>query len=153
MSFSFNPLTDEQISAIQNRDLLSDGVYPFTVKNAEQQHSKSGNPMLKITIGVLASENDERNIKDYLLATDQMMFKLKHFCESIGLGDKYAKGTFSETDCIGRSGKVKIGTQKGAKKEDGSGFYSDRNSVKDYVLPDSLQKPLIDPDFNDDIKF
>lgn len=155
MSFSFNPLSDEQINAIQNRGLLADGVYPFCVKSIEQRHSKSGNPMLQVRIGVLANADDERNIFDYLLATEQMMFKLKHFCESIGLEEKYAKGNFSPADCINRSGRVRIGVQKGGAKEDGSGFYPDKNSVKDYVKLDEKVAEIakVDPDFNDDIKF
>lgn len=155
MSFSFPPLSDEQINEIQNRGLLADGIYPFTVKGVEQQSSKAGNPMLKVRIGVLAEGGDERNIFDYLVAAPEMVFKIKHFCETIGLEDKYLKGNFQPNDCINRSGKVKIGIQKGAAKPDGSGFYPDKNSVKDYIKPgeEIAEKAKIDPDLNDDIKF
>lgn len=153
--FSFNPLSDEQIHAVQNRGLLEEGIYSFTVKAMEAQQSKSGNPMLKVRIGVLASEGDERNIIDYLLSSEQMMFKLKHFCESIGLEDNYLKGNLSPSDCINRSGKVRIGVQKGGAKEDGSGFFPDKNSVKDYVKVEAKAAPVVDdkPPFDDDIKF
>ncbi len=155
MSFSFNPLSDEQINALQNRDLLADGIYPFTVKSIEQQESKSGNPMLKVRIGVMPKEGEERNIFDYLVSTEQMMFKIKHFCETIGLEDKYTKGNFAPIDCLNRSGKVKIGVQKGGPKPDGSGFFPDKNSVKDYVkLGEEVAKEAkVEEEFNDDIKF
>ncbi len=151
--FSFNPLSDDQINALQNRGLLADGVYPFTVKAIEQSHSKSGNAMLKVRLGILAAEGDERNIIDYLVATEQMMFKLKHFCEAVGLEDNYAKGNFSPSDCINRSGRVRIGVQKGGAKDDGSGFYPDKNSVKDYVKLELVPKVDDKPPFDDDIKF
>jgi hypothetical protein len=158
MSFSFLPRSDDEIHAIQNRALLSDGIYPFIVKAIESQVSKSNNSMLKLKIGVIDAKGEERNIIDYLLGTDQMIYKLKHFCESIGMEDKYAKGNFEPQDCINRSGKVKIGVQKGAPKPDGDGFYPDKNSVKDYVKGDVEPKKAekaekAKDDFNDDIKF
>jgi hypothetical protein len=155
MTFLFNPLSDDQINAIQNRTLLADGIYPFVVKNVEQQVSKSSIAMLKVKLVVVAAENDMRVIFDYLLATEQMMFKLKHFCESIGIADKYEKGSFEPSDCIERSGKVKIGVQKGAAKDDGSGFYPDKNSVKDYVKSEGTGTPKekVPKEFDDDILF
>lgn len=150
MTFLFNPLSDEQINAIQNRALLTDGIYPFVVKSVEEQCSKSGILMLKVRLAVVASEHDIRTIIDYLLATEQMMFKLKHFCETIGIADKYEKGGFEPSDCINRSGKVKIGIQKGAAKDDGSGFYPDKNTVKDYVKSDEISSPKAKSDEPDD---
>lgn len=150
MSFAFNPLTDEEINVLQNRHLLPDGIYHFFVKNIEQQQSRVGNPMLKVTLGVVAKPGDQRNIIDFLLTTEQMMFKLKHFCESIGLSEQYAQGKFELNDCINRSGKVKIGVQKGAAKDDGSGFFPDKNCVKDYVKPENVMPKVVTPAFKDD---
>lgn len=132
-AFSFAPKTDAEIHAIQNRGLLPEGVYPFTVKEVAAQVSKSNNPMLKIRIGVVDKDGSERSIVDYLLGTEQMIYKLKHFCDTIGFEEEYAKGTFDPTKCLKRSGEVRIGVQKGNPKEDGSGFYPDKNVVKDYV--------------------
>lgn len=155
MTFLFNPLSDDQINAFQNRALLPDGIYPFVVKAVEPQVSKSSIPMLKVKIVVVASDTDFRTIFDYLLTTEQMMFKLKHFCEAIGIEDKYNKGGFEPSDCIERSGKVKIGIQKGAAKDDGSGFYPDKNTVKDYMKSEEVNSPKTkaSDEFNDDILF
>lgn len=155
-SFSFSPKSDAEIHAIQNRGLLADGIYAFTVKEVKQEVSKSNNAMLKVRIGVLESDGSERNIVDYLLATDQMIYKLKHFCDAIGFEAEYAKGAFDVTKAVNRSGQVKIGVQKGNAKEDGSGFYPDKNSVKDYVkAAEQVQKKAVenDPTLNDDINF
>jgi hypothetical protein len=152
MSFNFKPMSDQEIDAYLNRELLKEDVYPFMVKGVEQKISNSGNPMLKIHLGVM-HEGEERNIIDYLVATDQMMFKIKHFCEAIGVEDLYNSGTISPDACLKRSGKAKIGIQKGGPKENG-GFYPDKNSVKDYIKCEVSQIKKPDQDeFNDDIKF
>lgn len=152
--FSFDSKTDEEIQEIQNRKLLADGEYPFIVKSYEHKISKTGNPMLEILLGVLDNEGHERNIKDFLLATDTMIFKLKHFCETIGLHQEYAAGKFDPEKCIRRTGKCIIGLQKGNEKPDGSGYYPDRNNIRDYVKVEiKKDTPPFDPDLNDDIKF
>jgi hypothetical protein len=148
--FSFDSKTDEQIADIQNRKLLTDGIYPFIVKTYEPRISKTGNSMLEIMVGVLDSEGNERNIKDFLLATDTMIFKLKHFCEAIGMHKEYAAGRFDPAKCLGRTGKCVIGLQKGNEKPDGTGYYPDRNSIKDYVKAEMVEDK---PPFDDDIKF
>lgn len=156
MSFSFAPKNDEEIHAIQNQGLLPEGVYPFQVKAVEQLVSKTGNSMLKIRLSVLEKDGSSRTIFDYLVATDQMIFKLKHFCEAIGLEDKYSKGCFEPQDCLERSGSAFISVQKGSAKPDGSGNYPDKNQVKDYVKANEVAKPkaaAVDKDFDDDIKF
>ena len=151
MSFNFNALSNEQINDLQNEDLLPEGDYSFTVITTEEQFSKSGNSMLKVRLKIVSAEHGERTIYDYLVNTPKMMFKIKHFCEAIGLEEQYSKGNFSANDCIDRSGKVTIGVQKGNAKPDGSGFYPDKNSVQDYVKSDSVVvKKAPAEDFHDD---
>ncbi len=131
MVFAFSPKSDQEIDAIQNRGLLADGIYPFQVAEIISRTSKSNNPMLEVKLKV-RDGNDVRLITDYLLTSDTMIFKLKHFCEAIGLLPEYEKGQLDPKACLNRSGSVKIGTQKGNPKPDG-GFYPDKNNVKDYA--------------------
>jgi hypothetical protein len=148
--FLFNPKTDEEIHAIQNQGLMADGIYSFRVKAVTTSQSKSGNNMLEVVLGVMDNDSNERNIRDYLVATDKMIFKTKHFCEAIGFEKEYASGKFDPMKCIDRSGKLVIATQKGGAKDDGSGYYPDKNIVRDYVK----SEPIAANDFlNDDIKF
>lgn len=154
MSFCFTPLSDAELNELQNRDLLPDGNYAFIVRGAEYQTSGKGNPMLKIKLGVLATPHNEHVIFDYLMATDKMIFKLKHFCETLGLDEQYKQGNLRSEDCINKMGKVKIGRQKGSQKPDLSGYFPDKNCVRDYVKyenPAAAGKP--EPGFNDDITF
>jgi hypothetical protein len=153
MSFSFVPKTDAEIEALQNQGLLTEGTYPFQVKAIDQLISKSGNSMLKVKLSVLEKDGSARIIFDYLVAMDTMMFKIKHFCESIGLADQYSKGMFDPQECIDRSGMAILGIQKGNAKPDGTGNYADKNSIKDYVKSDKLQKAADDKMLNEDIPF
>ncbi len=149
--FSFSPKTDAEIKALQNEGLLPEGVYRFTVKGVEQTVSKTDNSMLKLRLAVYEEKGSSRTIVDYLVATDKMMFKLKHFCEAIGLEDKYAKGTFNPQDCVDRQGLALVSIQKGSAKPDGTGNYPDKNQIKDYVPANEKAAPAKFAD--DDIKF
>lgn len=132
--FSFKALSEEQIQEERNkaRGLMPVGTYPFQVKNIEAQISNSNNPMLKVTL-LFKYEGSERIVVDYLLTTTKMIFKLKHFLESIGLGAQYESETVHPEMCKFKTGQAMIDIEKGGAKPDGSGYYPDKNKVKDYV--------------------
>ena len=154
--FEFVSKSDEEIQEIQNRDLLPKGTYAFIVKEIKEGQSKKGDPMLTVRLSVIDNENRARNIFDYLVCTEKMMFKFKHFCEALGLEEDYKNNKLDTLKCIDRSGLCKVDIQKGGMKEDGSGFYPDKNSVQDYIK-ESIAKPSTEvkseTDFNDDISF
>lgn len=135
MSFPYNPMTEEQCDKERQFPLLEPGIYNFTVTKAEQKRSKSGNPMIELTLHVWDNTGKEFNVFDYLIATPNMMWKIKHFCDSVGLSQEYADGKFNEHMAVGRSGKADFIFQKGKAKE-GGGFYKDKNAVEDYVMTD-----------------
>lgn len=149
MSFSFRPRTNEEIAVLRN-NLLQPGEYPFIVKDIKPMVSKQMNPMMQVTLEVLSPAGSRHIIIDYLLDTDKMCYKIKHFLESIGLEDKYQKGHINFAECFNRAGKVDIAIQKGQPKPDGSGDYPDKNTVKDYI---KLVRVEAKDDFNDEIKF
>jgi hypothetical protein len=81
-----------------------------------------------------------------------MIFKIKHFCEAIGLEEDYTNGALNLQKMIGRSGQLKLGIQKGKKKDDSDDFYPDKNNVKDYIK--SEQKTLAnEAPLNQDVPF
>jgi hypothetical protein len=154
MSFRFTPLSDAELNELQNKDLLPDGNYAFIVKEAATQTSSKGNPMLKVILEVLASPQDKHLVTDFLTVSEKMIFKLKHFCETLGLDQQYSEGNLRPEDCIGKMGKCKIGRQKGEQKRDLSGYFPDRNCVKDYIKSvDQGSSAKVDSNFNDDITF
>lgn len=134
--FVFVPKTDMELNAIKNQGLLAEGVYDFRVKEVVCRRSKADNEMLEVRLGVLDKNGNERVLTDWLTATDKMIFKLKHFCEAIGFDAAYAQGKIDPVSCLNKAGKLTIGIQKGNAKEDGNGYYPDRNNVRDYVKAD-----------------
>lgn len=104
----FTPKTDEQI---QQDRLLPDGVYDFEVMSAEDATSKTGKDMIALTLRVFLPSGSAIQLKDWLLADDTMAWKLKKFCETIGMLEQYESGQFYAEDLDGRAGKVRIGSK------------------------------------------
>jgi hypothetical protein len=147
MAISFQPKSEDEL---KKTDLLEAGDYDFEVLSAEHAISqKSGNPMIKLKLGVYRPNGNQQWVWDYLIGSVE--FKLRHFCDTTGLLGKYQSGTLTPEDCNGRSGKVRI-----AIDEDKSGKYPPKNTVKDYVCRPA--KPITpptasEPDPNDDVPF
>lgn len=87
---------------------LEPGVYDFTVKKAEDTQSKSGNEMVALWLTVMRDDGVAVEVRDWLLPNDRGIIKIKKFCESVGLADRFAAGQFSADDCNGRSGFVRL---------------------------------------------
>lgn len=116
----FNPKTEKEI---EEGNLLENGEYGFDILIAEDTYSKKGNEMIKLKLKIYAGDSEKR-LFDYLL--EEMEFKLRHFCDSVGLLSEYNMGALTADMCIGRSGKCNI-----VKKEDK--VYGLQNVIKDYV--------------------
>jgi len=121
----------KSLEEIQIANLLPEGEYDFSVLDAENATSKSGNEMIKIKLCVYNGDK-QSNIFDYLLASFERKFR--RACESMGLLDQYMKGTIDAEDFKGRDGKVKIGIKK-------QNDYEPKNEVKDYVVDRSFKAP------------
>lgn len=147
----FTPLTEQQIKAL---GLITPGDYPFEVIAAEDKVSQSNNDMIKLTLKIWDENGKERQIDDYLL--EAMPKKFFHFCRHTGLDEKYQAGSLMAEHCIGKSGYVKIATQKGKKKDDGT-YFDDKSGVVDYLPKDTkIAKPATskaEPGLDDDLPF
>lgn len=117
----FNPKSEDDLKV----SLLKEGEYNFDVLSASDTVSKAMNPMIKICLGIYADgDTISARVYDFLLSA--MEAKLRHFCDTTGLLSVYESGSLQASDCIGRSGKVRIVVER----KDG---YSPRNTVRDYV--------------------
>lgn len=141
----FAPKTETELETMS---LLEPGIYPFQITSASNEVSKSGNDMLKLTVMIWGKDGSIHHIYDYLL--EAMSYKLRHFCESTGLMDKYDKGELYPADCMNAQGNLELIIQEGKAREDGS-RYPSRNSVKDYIKKDDTKKKGAFKD--DDIEF
>lgn len=129
MVMEFEPKTEQEVA---EGALAPAAEYDFDVLDAEDTVSKSGNPMIKVNIGLYINGVVKNRVFDYLLPA--MEAKLRHFCDTVGLLSQYEAGTLEAADCIGRSGRVKIVI------DPAKGSYPAKNSVKDYVC--RAAKPL-----------
>lgn len=122
----FVPMKEEEISKI-----FQPGIYKFTVIKAEEKESKSGNEMIKITLKMFHNEikNKTHLVDAYLMQTQPLQFLLRHFCSSVGMEEIYNMGIINESDCINRTGWVKIGIEV-----DKTGQYGDKNKVIDFIV-------------------
>lgn len=135
MSFTFTPMTDEQLNEgrpMKEFNLLPEGVYVFYIKSAEEKTASTGNPMISLVLCINDQDGFERQIFDNLVSTPKAIYKIKQFCDAVGLDEKYNAGSFCSDDCVNKNGKAKINIQKGEPKGDGS-YYKDKNVVKSYI--------------------
>lgn len=131
---NFTPKSEDEI---QRENLLPEGAYPFKVIKAEASKSKKGNDMIAIQIRVFADDGSQSTVFDYLL--EAMAFKLRHFCEEVGLLDKYEAGTLEPEDCEQREGMVQLEIQEA------DGAYRAKNNVVDYGAGDDAPSKPVPP--------
>lgn len=144
----FTPQNEEELQ--NSFKLLDSGEYDFTVVYAEDKVSTKGNDYIFLKLQVWDKDGMER-----LIFTNLAFIKLlKHFCDVVGLQDKYQTGEILAADCLGKIGRALIGFKPGDKKPDG-GYYPDKNIVEDYVNEiNSMQKNKQDNSFtSDDLPF
>jgi hypothetical protein len=120
---NFTPKTERQII----EDMLWEkGEYEFEVIAAKEGTSHQGNEMFTLKLRIADGSGRSRTLTDYLLPS--VPRKFRHAAEACGLGDKYSTGSISDTDFVGKRGKLKLGVER-----DGERKYSDKNVVVDYV--------------------
>ncbi|QGH73422.1 MAG: protein of unknown function DUF669 [Podoviridae sp. cty5g4] len=125
---NFRPMKDDEVSNSYVTILAPAGEYDFVVKKAVDSVSKSGNEMIKLEIEIHPIEGKIK-VYDYLL--EAMSFKLKHFCDAVGLTKEYESGSITAAMCSGRAGRCLIDIEV-----DKTGTYHDKNVVKDYCKAD-----------------
>lgn len=139
------PKSEEEVTQFKTWD---DGVYSFEIlekvkfgskeyRTCETQSSK-GAEMLVLVVNVFNDNGQTQTIIDYMVE-EFAAKKIRHVAVACGLLSQYEAGVLNADDFIGKSGKVRLYTQKGKAKDDGSGFWSDKNAIGDYVIDDEDQ--------------
>lgn len=143
--FTFDTVNED----ISNDELLMDGLYEFKIKDAVQKDSvSSGKPMIALTL-VINSNKKNYTVFDYLSSSPHefCLKKIRDFCYSVGIDDKYNEGTFEAQDVIGRHGLCKIIIDNKVTDK----FPKRKNKVATYIIPKKDEKNA--PFINDDIPF
>ncbi len=160
LSYDYNVLTEEQAQRARF-GLLPDGEYNAFVTQAVGKPSGKGNAMVELTLQI-NHEGVSYDVKDFLLFTDNMIWKTKHFCESAGLVQEFIAKKFRPEMAPRKNVRVIIKTQAGKEipldklngKAPGTKYF-DKNSVEDYLstkLDLDMSIPANDDlPFNDDI--
>ena len=161
--FAYTPITEQE--AIEERfNLLKEGEYDAVITVSHDKQSSTGNPMMDITLQVFDDAGKARDVRDFLVFTKTMMWKVIHFADSAGLLKQYEDGKLCSEVAIGNRVRVKIGIEEGGeipqdklKGKAAGSKYPDKNKVEDYIKKED-QKPLPqkaedDPFADDDIAF
>ncbi len=166
LSYDYTPMTEQEAQR-ERYNLLPDGDYDIFVEKSVGKISASGNPMAELYIAVFDKDGRPVHIKDYLIFTPSMAWKLLHFCESADLVTEYKAKQFRPELADQRGARARIRTQQGKEiphdklngKPPGS-RYPDKNVIEDYVKKDPTNLAQsdnkvsgIDPEFDDAIPF
>lgn len=142
--FTYTPLTDKQIE--EARQPLKEGIYDFEVMSAENKVSKSGYQMIQLKHKIWTQEGKIVTFSDWLVALDSMIWKVKHFWESVGKPELYEQGVPHGKDYVGYAGKLVIGLRKNKEGEQAL-------QVIDYVSKSDPRAAKLNDIPDDDIPF
>ncbi len=114
-----------QAGAKRPNFLLPKGEYSAKIVEAEEKHSKAGNPMLVVKMEVY-NEDRHKFVTDYIVTGGEnpQDWKMGHLVAACGLPDG---GTLNCSDIIDRYVRVKV------KVKPAKGDYQEDNAIDDYL--------------------
>lgn len=119
-----DPITEKQA---EESGLRQRGLYDFEVLEAKDRLSKAGNDMMETRVKLFDSDGRSFSLFDYLVNTDGMAYKLRHYASSTGQLAAYEKGELRAEEQPGKTGRCQVGIQPA---KDG---YPAKNIIQDYV--------------------
>lgn len=145
--FAYQVMNEQE--AMQERfQLLKEGEYDAVITASSDSQSKTGNPMMDMTVSVYDENGKAHDVRDFLVFTSKMMWKVVHFADSAGCLQGYEDGKLCSEMAIGKRVRVKINIEEGGEipqdKLKGKSLgskYPDKNKIEDYIKKDD-QKPL-----------
>ncbi len=159
--FNYQVMSEQQ--AMQERfQLMKEGEYDAVVTASQDTVSaNSGNPMMDMTVTVYDSNGKTHDIRDFLVFTNAMMWKVVHFSNSADIVKEYEEGKLCSEIAIGKRVRVKIKIEEGklipVEKLDGKPIdskYPDKNKIEDYVKREDWKplghRPVNSTSFEDD---
>lgn len=148
----FTPISEKEAA---EAGLWPRAIHDFEVVEASDETSTAGNGMIKMSVAVFNQEGTKhRRLFDYLVASDGMQYKVRHFASATGLLPLYEKGELKAEDCIGKTGRCQLAIQAASKS------YPAKNVISDYVpvvagapLIASMSAKDVAKELDDDIPF
>lgn len=115
-------------SELKRNRLLPKGTYDFEIIKAESKTFNSGSRGIALKVGVFTESGAQMWVDDYLVFVGKALFKVADFCDAVGLAAAYDAGQLDACDCVGKTGKCRVGIEE----QDG---YEPRNKITGYVVP------------------
>ena len=147
MAFQYEILSEDE-AMIERFQLLKEGEYDAVVQKAEDKTSaNSGNPMIDLTLLVYDAEGKTHTVRDFLVFTKSMMWKVIHCASSAGLMMQYTSGRLCSDILKDKRVRVKVATEEGNEipedklngKPHGS-KYPSKNKIEDYLKVDMYRQ-------------
>ncbi len=143
MGFSYQIYTEQEAMSVRFQ-LLKEGEYDAIIKSSEDKVSaNSGNPMMDMTITVFDEQGKAHDVRDFLVFTKAMMWKVVHFADSAGISKEYEEGKLCSDIVIDKHVRVKVAIEQGKEiphdKLNGKPLgskYPDKNKIEDYLKKD-----------------
>ncbi len=133
-------IMSEQEAMEERFNLLKEGEYDALVTASSDTQSKTGNPMMDMTVSVYDDNGKAHDVRDFLVFTKQMMWKIVHFADSAGLLKEYESGKLCSEVAINQRIRVKITVEPGneisedkLKGKPLGSRYPDKNKIEDYI--------------------
>jgi hypothetical protein len=153
MALPYRKWTEDEI---RDRNVVPDGEYKFKIisvvlKKSQPGYDKNGNPkeikdMLEIEFEFVDFNGVIRQIRDWIVFTDNMDWKLRHLADTTGTLEFYDSDSLETRHLDKKTGVFLLGSRENEYK----GEKRKQNVVKDYVKRAISQQ---DEKFDDDITF
>jgi hypothetical protein len=159
MNSLYKPLNEHEV--MQARfNLLPEGEYDGVVVNAMERTSTTGNVMADMQVKIFDKDGNSHDLRDFLVFTNKMLWKIKHFCDSAGLQKMYEEGLFTPDNANNQHIRALVGIKLGEMiPHDKLGTrpagtcYPDKNIIIDYVVAPMPMTPALNDFINDPIPF
>src|SRR6185369_1060805 len=136
--FQYQPMSEQEAMA-ERFQLLKEGIYDAVITASSDTTSSKGHPMMDMTVTVYDENGKSHDVRDFLVFTKAMMWKVVHFAESANCLEGYQDGKLCSEMAIKNTVKVKLGVEKGGEipedkiknKQLGTRYF-DKNKIEDY---------------------
>lgn len=140
--FKYDVMSEQE--AIQERfQLLKEGEYDAVIKHSEDKQSASGNPMMDMTLAVFDENGRSHDVRDFLVFTKSMMWRVIHFAKSADLIKEYEGEKLCSKTAANKSVRIKLVVKEGnlipedkLKDKPSGSRYPSKNKVADYLVKD-----------------
>lgn len=133
MAIPFEPMNEQQAQRASS-GCFDPGTFPFGVLDVEAKDSSAGNPMLVVKLKVQTNEG-VRQVREYIMLTGAMAWKLRKLCEALGILPQYETGVLDEQEMVGLYGKAEFDI------EEGNNGFPDKNRVREYIPATEQRAP------------